>query len=56
MKSMFSVFRGMSKEVGLGKAMDLLGNKFMGTPHRGVDDAQNIAWILGELIKKFRGQ
>ncbi len=40
-----------NKRVGLKSALNRLGLKFVGTPHRGVDDAVQAARVLWELIK-----
>ena len=40
-----------NKRVGLKSALNRLGLKFEGTPHRGVDDAVQAARVLWELIK-----
>jgi len=53
-KSLFAVMHGLSKEVGLDKALEILGLPLEGTHHRGGDDAWNIARILGELLLKGR--
>ncbi len=40
-----------NKRVGLKSALNRLGLKFEGTPHRGVDDAVQAARVLWEIIK-----
>ena len=35
--------------MGLGAAVAHLGGTFLGTPHRALDDARNVAWILSRL-------
>ncbi|MDZ7270405.1 MAG: exonuclease domain-containing protein [candidate division KSB1 bacterium] len=44
------------KRVGLSKALQLLGMQFQGTPHRGLDDARNVARVaqimFPELLRK----
>jgi inhibitor of KinA sporulation pathway (predicted exonuclease) len=53
-KSLLAVSRAMSREVGLDKAMNLLGWPLEGTHHRGGDDAWNIARILGHILLSAR--
>lgn len=47
----FSEAIGSKKKMGVGGALRYLGLKFEGTPHRGIDDARNIARIYREVIK-----
>lgn len=53
-KNLFAVLRGITTEVGVGDAMEMLGMKFDGRPHNGGDDAYNIARVLSVLIKSSR--
>ena len=62
-KTLFSISKGMAnlkdgvglkKEYSLPEALDLCGVQFDGRLHRGDDDAFNIAWVLGELLKDMR--
>jgi inhibitor of KinA sporulation pathway (predicted exonuclease) len=53
-KSLFAVTRAMSREVGLDRAMHILGWPLEGTHHRGGDDAWNIARILGHILLRAR--
>lgn len=46
MKPLFSFAFGIKKDLGVSQALDRLGMDFEGTPHRGGDDAFNIAKIL----------
>lgn len=46
LKNLFYKKQNLVKEVGLGKAMNIAKIKFIGTPHRGIDDAKNIARLL----------
>jgi inhibitor of KinA sporulation pathway (predicted exonuclease) len=46
LKNLFYKKQKLVKEVGLGKAMNIAKMKFIGTPHRGIDDAKNIARLL----------
>jgi inhibitor of KinA sporulation pathway (predicted exonuclease) len=43
LKSDYSKATGKGKEVGVRKALTIEGMTFTGTPHRGLDDALNIA-------------
>ena len=54
-KTLCSISKGLSSEIGLPQAMALMGLKFEGTHHRGHDDAWNIAAVLAELLKKLKG-
>ncbi len=45
-KELFTEVRGVSKRVGMKKALSILNFNLDGTHHRGVDDAKNIAKIL----------
>lgn len=45
-KEMVNIFNGGVKMLGLGQALKKVGIKFEGTPHRGEDDAYNIAKLL----------
>lgn len=48
LKAVFYSAYGQS--AGVGRAMELLGMEFEGTPHRGADDSRNIARIYMELM------
>ena len=37
------------QRVGLGRAITELGGSFQGTPHRALDDALNVGWVLERL-------
>lgn len=50
-KSLFTIKRRHSKEVGMAKALRILNMELEGTHHRGIDDAANTAKILIELLK-----
>ena len=50
LKTLFAIKHKLSKEVGVAKALEILSMKFEGTPHRGVDDAYNIARIAREIL------
>jgi len=47
-KEHFSYKQGVGGK-GVSKALTILGIKFEGTPHRGIDDARNIAKILKKV-------
>ncbi len=49
-KTLFAVKHRLTEEIGIGKALALLGLELIGTHHRGVDDAYNVARILYTLI------
>lgn len=51
-KNLFALQRGLSREVGMAKALEMLNIELEGTHHRGVDDARNIAKIIKQLIKR----
>lgn len=53
-KSLFSLARGLNKEVGMAEALDLLGRPIEGRHHRADDDAWNIAGVLCELLAGLR--
>ena len=53
-KNLFAIELGLSREVGMIGALELLGIKLEGTHHRGMDDARNIAKIACELLKPGR--
>jgi inhibitor of KinA sporulation pathway (predicted exonuclease) len=53
-KLLFSLYRKLSKEVGMDEALRMIGIPLKGTHHRGFDDAKNIAAILGYLIGRLR--
>ncbi len=54
-KEMFNVVNGGAKPLGLGKALEKVDLGFVGVPHRGKDDAYNIAKLVSQLIEKGRG-
>ena len=49
-KNLFALTRALPHEVGLGEAFEHLQLAFEGTPHRGDDDAWNIAALLAEIL------
>ncbi len=54
-KSLLAVMHGLPREVGLLRAMELLGLPPEGRHHRGVDDAWNTALLLSRLLLARRG-
>lgn len=50
LKNLFALKQRLRREVGVKKAMEILGLDFEGTHHRGVDDARNIARILSYIL------
>ena len=50
LKVEFSEAIGVPKKFGVGGALQKLGMSFDGTPHRGIDDARNIAKIYAQVI------
>jgi len=49
-KYMFALLRGARRETGVRNALKILGMGFEGSPHKGKDDAKNIARILTKLL------
>jgi inhibitor of KinA sporulation pathway (predicted exonuclease) len=49
-KTLFAIKHRLTEEIGIDKALALLGLELIGTHHRGVDDAYNAARILYTLI------
>ena len=54
LKTMFGLLHEKARGPGVSRALDRLGLKFEGTPHRGVDDSYNTARIYVELMKRKR--
>jgi inhibitor of KinA sporulation pathway (predicted exonuclease) len=54
LKNCFALLHGLPSELSVGKALDYLGMSFVGTQHRGDDDAKNIARILIDTLEQFR--
>ncbi|MCW1886649.1 exonuclease domain-containing protein [Luteolibacter flavescens] len=50
LKAEFSTAIGSQKRFGLGQALGRLRLEFSGTPHRGIDDARNIARVYKEIL------
>jgi len=49
-KELYALTYGLTKAVGLGEALGMERLGFVGSPHRGDDDAYNVARILRQLI------
>jgi len=49
-KHLFAVMTGLSREIGVGQALEKVNTTFEGTPHRGADDAWNIAGIYARIL------
>jgi inhibitor of KinA sporulation pathway (predicted exonuclease) len=54
LRNMFTVLHGLEKEPEVPAAVTMVGGKFDGTAHRGIDDARNIATIFSNTLKTFR--
>lgn len=46
LKNLFGKKQNNGKELGLGRALNMAGLNFIGTPHRGIDDSKNIARLM----------
>ncbi len=46
LKKLFATTQGLSKEAGVGKALNITNQVFTGTPHRGIDDVKNILKLV----------
>ncbi len=53
-KNLFAISRSLGREVGMARALQMLGITLEGTHHRGKDDAWNVASILGFLLSRTR--
>lgn len=54
-KTLFSLAHALPRELGMAAALAHSGRPLEGTHHRGVDDAWNIAGMLGDLLGAGRG-
>ncbi|MGL5878057.1 MAG: 3'-5' exonuclease, partial [Xenococcaceae cyanobacterium] len=50
LKQLFSENQNLPKKYGMAQALDLVGIKLVGTHHRGIDDARNIAKLLPYIL------
>ena len=48
-KNLFALVYQLESEVSLANALALCGQCFVGTPHRGVDDAWHVAGLLVQM-------
>ena len=53
-KSLFAIVHRLKDEVGMAKALELMGMPLEGTHHRAGDDAWNIAGILCNMLRRAR--
>lgn len=51
---LFTVMFGNKKKTSVGNALKAIGSEFVGTPHKGCDDAWNTAVILRYLLESAR--
>lgn len=51
-KNFFARTKGLSRNPGMARALDMLGWKLEGTHHRGMDDARNTAKILDWCLQR----
>jgi len=54
LKNTFAIFEGLGREPGMDAALGHLRLNLVGTHHRGIDDARNIAEIFCKIIKMYR--
>jgi inhibitor of KinA sporulation pathway (predicted exonuclease) len=50
-KNLFALMYKLESEVSLARAVEISGQRFEGTPHRGVDDAWNVAGLLVQVLR-----
>jgi len=53
-KTLYSLAHGLDRELGMAGALEHAGVPLHGTHHRGVDDAWNIAALLGGVLRASR--
>lgn len=53
-KQLFAQAQGLDKKPGLGGAVRMAGLEFVGTHHRGIDDARNIARLMPYALGRSR--
>jgi inhibitor of KinA sporulation pathway (predicted exonuclease) len=56
LKRLFSETRGIKKRLGMGQALREVGLQLIGTHHRGIDDARNIARLLPYAVPRPTNQ
>ncbi|ROR29789.1 3'-5' exonuclease [Inmirania thermothiophila] len=49
-KALAALAWGWDAPCGLGEALERLGMRFEGRPHRGIDDARNVARVLARIL------
>ena len=49
-KMLFALKYALTKDIGMVKALKLLGIPLVGTHHRGIDDSRNVAKILSKIL------
>ena len=54
LKYILSMFTGQRRQRNVQGMLDFLHKHFEGNPHRGIDDARNIANIYIHIMKEFR--
>jgi inhibitor of KinA sporulation pathway (predicted exonuclease) len=54
-KKTFSAALGLRKRYSVEEALQHLGLTFVGSPHRGLDDAQNMARIIQTVLGQIKG-
>lgn len=50
LKKEFALVHDLEKQLGLGQALRFKKLRFSGTPHRGIDDAKNIARLVSDIF------
>lgn len=53
-KTLFALMTGLNRGIGAKEAVEYCGMEWEGTHHRGIDDAVNIARVLGHVLGKAR--
>lgn len=53
LKQLFSDTQGLRKRYGMAEALQRVGIELVGTHHRGIDDARNIAKLLPFILNKL---
>jgi inhibitor of KinA sporulation pathway (predicted exonuclease) len=49
-RTLFALKYALVKDIGMAKALKLLGVPLVGTHHRGIDDSRNVAQILSRIL------
>jgi len=53
LKQQYQKVKGLSRKIGLKRAVEKEGFEFSGTHHRGIDDAHNLAKIFGKYFDEW---